>query len=70
MTQVDEKRIALRLPVELYEQLRELSEIERRSLNSQIIYLLEISLTEINRLPGWMKLIKSIQTNGKEAEDE
>ena len=35
------KQLYLRLPDELHEQLVKLAERERRSLNAQIIYLLE-----------------------------
>lgn len=37
----DEKRITLRLPLGLHERVAERARVERRSLNSEIVYLLE-----------------------------
>ncbi|OEV04333.1 Arc family DNA-binding protein [Streptomyces oceani] len=40
----DEKRISLRLPTKLHARLVEEARVDRRSLNSEIIYLLEVAL--------------------------
>lgn len=37
----EEKSLLVRMPVELHQKLSELSEKERRSLNQQILYMLE-----------------------------
>ncbi|KWX04990.1 hypothetical protein TH66_04275 [Carbonactinospora thermoautotrophica] len=39
-----EKRISLRLPAELHERLVARATADRRSLNSEIVYLLEVAL--------------------------
>lgn len=41
-----DKAYALRLPVDLYEKLRAMAEREKRSLNQQIVYLLQKSVDE------------------------
>lgn len=41
----DEKRISLRLPTDLHAQLVEQARSDRRSLNSEIVHLLEVALT-------------------------
>ncbi|MEU2979454.1 Arc family DNA-binding protein [Streptomyces hirsutus] len=41
----DEKRISLRLPTDLHARLVEQARTDRRSLNSEIIHLLEVTLT-------------------------
>ena len=43
----DEVRITLRLPEELRDWLRENAQRERRSLNSEIIYMLEVARTAV-----------------------
>ncbi|MEE1938472.1 Arc family DNA-binding protein [Streptomyces sp. TRM 70361] len=40
----DEKRISLRLPAELHARLVEAARTDRRSLNSEIVHLLEGAL--------------------------
>ncbi|MHB9858265.1 Arc family DNA-binding protein [Streptomyces sp. YIM S03343] len=40
----DEKRISLRLPTDLHARLVEAARADRRSLNSEIIHLLEAAL--------------------------
>ncbi|MFF9489776.1 Arc family DNA-binding protein [Streptomyces sp. NPDC014676] len=40
----DEKRISLRLPTELHARLAEKARTDRRSLNSEIVHLLEAAL--------------------------
>ncbi|MEV7974789.1 Arc family DNA-binding protein [Streptomyces sp. NPDC086519] len=40
----DEKRISLRLPTELHTRLVEEARTDRRSLNSEIVHLLEVAL--------------------------
>jgi hypothetical protein len=40
----DEKRITLRLPADLHERLAEWARTDRRSLNSEIVHLLEVAL--------------------------
>ncbi|MGW1543859.1 Arc family DNA-binding protein [Streptomyces sp. NPDC002309] len=40
----DEKRISLRLPTELHARLVEEARADRRSLNSEIVHLLEVAL--------------------------
>ncbi|MEO3844453.1 MULTISPECIES: Arc family DNA-binding protein [unclassified Streptomyces] len=40
----NEKRISLRLPKDLHERLVEQARTDRRSLNSEIVHLLEITL--------------------------
>jgi predicted HicB family RNase H-like nuclease len=39
-----EKRISLRLPVDLHERLAERARNDRRSLNSEIVHLLEVAI--------------------------
>ena len=39
-----EKRISLRLPTDLHQRLVEKARIDRRSLNSEIVHLLEAAL--------------------------
>jgi len=39
-----EKRISLRLPADLHERLVEQARMDRRSLNSEIVHLLEVAL--------------------------
>ncbi|MER5495013.1 Arc family DNA-binding protein [Streptomyces sp. LE64] len=39
-----EKRISLRLPADLHERLVERARTDRRSVNSEIIHLLEVAL--------------------------
>jgi predicted HicB family RNase H-like nuclease len=39
-----EKRISLRLPADLHERLVERARTDRRSLNSEIVHLLEVVL--------------------------
>ncbi|MFB7576531.1 Arc family DNA-binding protein [Streptomyces sp. NPDC056165] len=41
----DEKRISLRLPTDLHARLVEQACSDRRSLNSEIVHLLEVALT-------------------------
>jgi hypothetical protein len=45
------KQLYLRIPDELHEQLVKLAERERRSLNAQIIYLLEQDIQRIPQAP-------------------
>jgi predicted HicB family RNase H-like nuclease len=40
----DEKRISLRLPTELHARLVEEARADRRSLNSEIVHLLEVAV--------------------------
>jgi predicted HicB family RNase H-like nuclease len=40
----DEKRISLRLPTELHARLVEAARTDRRSVNSEIVHLLEVAL--------------------------
>jgi predicted HicB family RNase H-like nuclease len=40
----EEKRITLRLPADLHERLVEQARTDRRSLNSEIVHLLEAAL--------------------------
>ncbi|MER7692593.1 Arc family DNA-binding protein [Streptomyces sp. NPDC097610] len=40
----DEKRISLRLPTDLHARLVEEARADRRSLNSEIVHLLEVAL--------------------------
>ncbi len=40
----DDKRITLRLPIELHSLLKEIARKERRSVNAQIIVILEAGL--------------------------
>ncbi|MEV8567086.1 Arc family DNA-binding protein [Streptomyces sp. NPDC051322] len=40
----DEKRISLRLPTDLHARLVEAAGADRRSLNSEIVHLLEVAL--------------------------
>ncbi|GAA2140054.1 Arc family DNA-binding protein [Streptomyces synnematoformans] len=40
----EEKRVTLRLPAELHEALKSAAEKDRRSINAEIVYLLERSL--------------------------
>lgn len=42
----DIKPITLRIPVELHDKIRELADKEKRSVNSQVIYLLEKALSD------------------------
>lgn len=42
----DEKRITVRLPLELHERLAERAKRDRRSVNGEIVYLLEDALTD------------------------
>jgi len=46
----EEKRITVRLPVELHERLAAQAKRERRSVNSEIVHLLEAVLAD--RPPG------------------
>jgi predicted HicB family RNase H-like nuclease len=41
----DEKRISLRLPTDLHARLVERARADRRSLNSEIVHLLEVALS-------------------------
>ncbi|WP_328392506.1 Arc family DNA-binding protein [Streptomyces sp. NBC_00390] len=41
---IDEKRISLRLPTDLHARLVEEARADRRSLNSEIVHLLEVAL--------------------------
>ncbi|WP_406429352.1 Arc family DNA-binding protein [Streptomyces sp. NBC_01589] len=41
---MDEKRITLRLPDDLHARLTEHARIDRRSLNSEIVHLLEVTI--------------------------
>ena len=43
------RNVGLRIPDDLYERLRKLAEVERRSLNAECIVLLERVLSEIER---------------------
>ena len=45
------KQLYLRIPDELHEQLVKLAERERRSLNAQIIYLLEQDIQRLLQPP-------------------
>ncbi|MEV5007885.1 MULTISPECIES: Arc family DNA-binding protein [unclassified Streptomyces] len=45
----DEKRISLRLPTDLHARLVEQARSDRRSLNSEIVHLLEVALTNAGR---------------------
>lgn len=38
---LDRERITLRIPLDLYERVRQAAEKERRSINEQIIWMLE-----------------------------
>ncbi|GAA1466622.1 hypothetical protein GCM10009603_51880 [Nocardiopsis exhalans] len=40
----DEKRISLRLPADLHARLADQAKHDRRSLNSEIVHLLEVAL--------------------------
>ncbi|MFG3289292.1 Arc family DNA-binding protein [Streptomyces sp. NPDC048179] len=40
----EEKRITLRLPADLHERIVERARIDRRSLNSEIVHLLEVAI--------------------------
>ncbi|MBV9025757.1 MAG: Arc family DNA-binding protein [Streptomycetaceae bacterium] len=42
----DEKRISLRLPTTIHARLVEQARADRRSLNSEIVHLLEVALGE------------------------
>lgn len=42
----EEKRITLRLPADLHARLAEHARRDRRSLNSEIIHLLEVAVTK------------------------
>ncbi|MFL1375884.1 toxin-antitoxin system HicB family antitoxin [Nocardiopsis protaetiae] len=44
----DEKRISLRLPPDLHARLVEQARLDRRSLNSEIVHLLEVALPEMD----------------------
>jgi predicted HicB family RNase H-like nuclease len=44
-----EKRISLRLPTDLHARLVEEARTDRRSLNSEIIHLLEVALAPTDR---------------------
>ncbi|MGA5052211.1 Arc family DNA-binding protein [Streptomyces cellulosae] len=44
----DEKRITLRLPADLHARLTEEARTERRSLNSEIVHLLEAALGPVS----------------------
>ena len=46
-----EVRTNLRLPEELYDQIKHLAEQERRSINGQMIVLLEAAVTQIQQAP-------------------
>lgn len=41
---MDDKRITLRIPVDIHARLVEQASADRRSLNSEILYLLETAL--------------------------
>ncbi|WP_317633481.1 Arc family DNA-binding protein [Streptomyces sp. HUAS TT20] len=41
----DQKRISLRLPTDLHARLVERARADRRSLNSEIVHLLEVALS-------------------------
>jgi hypothetical protein len=45
------KGLMLRLPPDLHVAVRQLAEDERRSLNSQLIILVELGLQRLDRLP-------------------
>jgi predicted HicB family RNase H-like nuclease len=42
----EEKRITVRLPIELHERLVTQAKRDRRSVNGQIVHLLEVALTD------------------------
>jgi predicted HicB family RNase H-like nuclease len=42
----EEKRITVRLPAELHERLAVQAKRERRSVNGEIVHLLEVALTD------------------------
>lgn len=42
----EEKRITVRLPIELHERLATQAKRDRRSINSEIVHLLEVTLTD------------------------
>jgi predicted HicB family RNase H-like nuclease len=44
-----EKRISLRLPADLHERLVGKARSDRRSLNSEIVHLLEVALGPVGR---------------------
>jgi hypothetical protein len=44
----DEKRISLRLPADLHSRLVDRARADRRSLNSEIVYLLEGALDTVD----------------------
>lgn len=45
-TMAEIKPITLRIPMELHEKIKELADKEKRSVNSQVIYLLEKALSD------------------------
>ncbi|MFF0593328.1 Arc family DNA-binding protein [Streptomyces antibioticus] len=42
----EEKRITVRLPLELHERLAALAKRDRRSVNGEIVHLLEVALAD------------------------
>ncbi|MEU6243083.1 Arc family DNA-binding protein [Streptomyces sp. NPDC047024] len=42
----EEKRITVRLPLELHERLTALAKRDRRSVNGEIVHLLEVALAD------------------------
>ncbi|WP_019075547.1 Arc family DNA-binding protein [Streptomyces hokutonensis] len=42
----EEKRITVRLPVDLHERLAAQAKRDRRSVNGEIVHLLEVALTD------------------------
>lgn len=43
----EEKRITVRLPAELHERLAAQAKLEHRSVNGEILHLLEVALTDL-----------------------
>jgi hypothetical protein len=43
---MDEKRLSLRLPSNLHARILQMAAVERRSLNSQILYLLQQAVND------------------------
>jgi hypothetical protein len=58
MEEAEDKRVVIRFPRELADELTALAERERRSLNAQVIYMLERAVESYRRRMG------------REAEDE